>query len=840
MLAALAACTPRAPDPLGLPPVPLPARMVEVAAAPVAGPPPAAPPDRLLEARFEAGEAASWSVDGLMPQAKATGTVTVHDGHLVVAAGPLGPGGNPAGAMPSATFSVPARRGDVVRVRVRQRAVGLDYRGFPAEGAGLAVVERGGEERVHDRVARAYGTTPWQDASVEVRVGEGTTSLDVVLMAGPVLMGGAAWFDDLVVERLSREARTDASTHRVGGAAPDAGWFSASGELRPSLVARAPSRWAVGIPAEAARLTFGVARSRASQRDAELCWSAALAGGETLGRGCIGAGAADAWQDIAIDLPAGAGPRELHLSLDEEGGDAVGALGDPVVWPAAPAARPDLMLITVPGLRADDPMPALDALAGVGRRYTAATATSSFSYPALGSVLTGLLPYRHQAGASRRNLRRPRAWKQGLLEADPDRFTPLRGDARTVAERLGAAGYTTFGVASTPTVWPWRGLGRGLGRLVAVDRTPEAGEDPVTDAVAAWFTAIGPAGARPPTFVLAQVQDLVPPWRLDPARGPAPDGLPADETRGGTVLSSPDTLGRRHPEASLRLYADERARVDARVAALVAAVPAEAAVVVVGEYGTLLGEAELWGSGRAVAPAAVDVPLVVRAPGVPAGVEARPVSTAAVAPTLLQLAGLPPAEGLDATPLPPLGDAPALVFSEGVSTGAAELAVRAADARVRYAFPLGTDGPPDERLGIRGLPIGSDPEPRIEGVGDAARLDALVASLEDRIRRFEPGVHVTCEAGPAGRLEVAPDVAVTRAQVLVGGAAHALDIPGTHDRGRVGLVADTPLWLVLRVRDRPAEATLSLDGQPLRVGPLAPEPALAGDRCRMWLVAPPG
>lgn len=834
------ACQCASPEPLGLEPVALPARMIHVVSGPVSGPPEAPPATEVFRETFEPGAPPTWETNSLQPGAKATGTVTAVDGHLELKAGE-----GPLGAMPGAYFPVDVRPGDVLRVSVEQRAVGLDPRGFPAEGVGMAVVERGEEPREHDIVPREYGTSEWRTVELDVPISAGTTSADVVLLAGPVLVAGGGWFDDLVVERRSPESVADDAFDPVGGAAPGAVWVKAGGELRPSLAGRAPSSWALAVPGDAAELTFGVARSDASASSARLCWTVAVAAGGVLSEGCLEPNAPDAWTDVAVALPAQPGPRELHFSLSGSGGIAVGAFGDPVVQPAAPDTEaPDIVLVTVAGLRADDPVPALDALAEVGTRWTAATAASTWDLPGLSSILTGWWPHRHRAGAPHRDLRRPRAWKQSVRIADRDRYVPLADEARTLAEHLGGSGYTSFAVAGGRTVWPWRGVLRGFGQVEIVDRTPEDGDDPVGDAVTAWFEALGPRETRPPTFVLAEVQDLVLPWRLDPANGPAPTDLPGDATEGGTKLTNLTRYARKYPDSTRRLHADERGRAAARIQAVIDAAPPDAAVVVVGEHGTALGEGEMWGQGLAALPAVLDVPLVVRGPGVEAGrtVDA-PVSTAAVAPTVLQLAGLPVPGDLDAGTL--LGASSRSVFSEGVIGGAAELAVRAAGGRARFALPQGTDGPPDERLGMRGLPIDLPKDPRIEvdaPDADAPDALALLASLGDRIRRWEPGLHVSCDPGPAGALTVSLGGAATRVQALAGGSAHDVSLVGSRDRIEVALVADTPLWMLARFREVRSVPRFAVDGVDVPAAPLPALPSEAvpvGERCRAWLVPPP-
>ena len=67
--------------------------------------------------------------------------------------------------------------------------------------------------------------------------------------------------------------------------------------------------------------------------------------------------------------------------------------------PAAPAGKPNILLVTIDTLRADrigrGLTPAIDALAARGVRYTSARATAPLTLPSHASILTGTLPPEH-------------------------------------------------------------------------------------------------------------------------------------------------------------------------------------------------------------------------------------------------------------------------------------------------------------------------------------------------------------------------------------------------------------------------------------------------------------
>ncbi len=98
----------------------------------------------------------------------------------------------------------------------------------------------------------------------------------------------------------------------------------------------------------------------------------------------------------------------------------------------------------------------------------------------------------------------------------------------------------------------------------------------------------------------------------------------------------------------------------------------EGMLVVTSDHGEGFGEHGTMHHGRRLYDELVHVPLYVRAPGFPPGRRvAAPCSLLDLAPTLLELVGLPPSDGLDGTSLVPLlgGGAGRPVPSEELRTG---------------------------------------------------------------------------------------------------------------------------------------------------------------------------
>jgi arylsulfatase A-like enzyme len=117
-----------------------------------------------------------------------------------------------------------------------------------------------------------------------------------------------------------------------------------------------------------------------------------------------------------------------------------------------PTVRPELLLVTVDCLRADrvhcygcprPQTPRLDGLAARGVRFERALAVTTWTWPSLASIMTGLHPGVHGAVVEK---------------------APLPKQVSTLAEQLSAAGYRTAAFICTPYSAPALGLGRGFDR----------------------------------------------------------------------------------------------------------------------------------------------------------------------------------------------------------------------------------------------------------------------------------------------------------------------------------------------------------------------------------------
>jgi choline-sulfatase len=325
---------------------------------------------------------------------------------------------------------------------------------------------------------------------------------------------------------------------------------------------------------------------------------AACAGRDTLARPVV----------AMPSPPSSSRPRALALGLLAL---ALAALA----WRFwATSARPvlgrvNVVLATIDTMRADRVGPALtpaiEALARRGVRFTNARSSAPLTLPAHASIMTGLLP---PADGVR-------------LNGGP----PLRDGTPTLARVLRSAGYHTAAFVGAYVLDSRFGLDPGF--EVYDDEIPkpesatgsleaERRGDVVAARAIAWVRSLPDDGR--PFFLWMHLYDPHAPY-TPPA----------------------EWLARAHGEA----YDGEVAFADAQLRALVAALPAtgrrkRTLVVVVGDHGESLGEHGEDTHGMLLYEAALRVPLVFSAPGLPAATRDEPASLVDVFPTVAGLLGL--------------------------------------------------------------------------------------------------------------------------------------------------------------------------------------------------------
>ena len=285
-----------------------------------------------------------------------------------------------------------------------------------------------------------------------------------------------------------------------------------------------------------------------------------------------------------------------------------GAAGPALSSGTPPRAAPNLVLLTLDTTRADRlgcyghrgaRTPVLDRLAARGVRYAHAWAPTPLTLPSHATLLTGLLPPEH-----------------GLRD---NGTAVLPATLPTVATVLAGRGYATGAFVSSRVLDARFGLGRGFAVYddrMAAERVgeygyPERSAAAVTNAALAWLAGL--AGARP-FFLWVHYYDPHAPYE------PLPE------------------FAHLHP------YDAELAAVDREIGRLLAALPGGDRghlVAAVGDHGESLGEHGERGHGLFLYRGALEVPLIVAAPGATrASAVARLVATQDLAGHLLDLLGV--------------------------------------------------------------------------------------------------------------------------------------------------------------------------------------------------------
>ena len=345
-----------------------------------------------------------------------------------------------------------------------------------------------------------------------------------------------------------------------------------------------------------------------------------------IGRGLEGL----SWRPMRTPL---AGACALILSLcgcgEPGGGDGPRRAGG-----GAPRAGPSLVLVTLDTVRADylscyghpaATTPNLDRLAEEGTRFELALASSALTPVSHASLLTGRFNADH-----------------GVRVLAADTGVELRSGLPTLATELGAAGYRTIAVHSAIPFYPDFALTRGF--------------DVVEDFAPSGAAARAGSGARPRRLeaavdVVAREVEAAPGrffvW-LDlwdpPGHQPPPEEYVQDAPAGG---GSPEEV---RAARQRQLYAAKVRYMDALTGRLLDALRAAGAlettiVAVTTGHGQGL-EDHGWPLHRVLYQEQIRVPLIVRAPGLAqVGVVEDLVRTVDLAPTLLDLLGLPPTIG---------------------------------------------------------------------------------------------------------------------------------------------------------------------------------------------------
>lgn len=306
------------------------------------------------------------------------------------------------------------------------------------------------------------------------------------------------------------------------------------------------------------------------------------------------------------------------------------------------SARPNIVLIVVDTLRADHlgsyghtrpTSPAIDALAADAIRFERAYASAPWTKPSMASMLTGLHPPTHTVLQLERSL--------------PD-------SARTLAERLGEAGYATGAVISHHVIGSEFGFDQGFTHFIEDQgqghmhlSTPR-----VTEQANALLETLD-ADDRP-FFLLVHYFDPHFLYLRHPEYAFAGERPKRIRWKGGiSGLRRLDPPATPEEIAYLEAAYDEEIRfTDDGIGRFIASMRErgvfdDALIVFTADHGEEFYEHGWIGHTIAVTEELVRVPLIVRLPGGVAGgrVVADPVSLVGLPATLLELADVAVAQG---------------------------------------------------------------------------------------------------------------------------------------------------------------------------------------------------
>jgi arylsulfatase A-like enzyme len=487
---------------------------------------------------------------------------------------------------------------------------------------------------------------------------------------------------DVAVESIGligREGLYEGKDHGIGQE-------NLANQVRHVLYHRAPSRitWEASLP-PAARLDVGAGLLDAGE-GADLSILLEDRGKTfTLWRQRITDDSS--WHDVTVDLSRWAG-RHVGLAFDA----ATGRPGQVVLWsnpmvasrlPASGTAPPPNVLIyLVDTLRADrlraygganPTSPALDRLAAEGVMFQNCSASASWTRPSVASLLTSLAPPSH--GVTDHGLAIP----AGVV---------------TLAEQMRQAGYVTAAFITSTHAGSSANLQQGYDfmyespavtgdvRLIEQGRKKDFSRKKsslINKALLPWLERYG----ERPFFLYLHAMDphspYLPPEPYDRMfatgyDGPVNGGL--DEKTGFAAARTRQEL-----DHILSLYDAEIRYTDDRIGELLDALRARGVldrtlVVITSDHGEEFREHGGFEHGQSLYRELLDVPLVMRLPGVlPAGVRVqRRVSGLDVMPTVLDIAGIEPNADVQGSSLLGMGgqgSARGDAFSSGAGAGGA-------------------------------------------------------------------------------------------------------------------------------------------------------------------------
>jgi arylsulfatase A-like enzyme len=425
-----------------------------------------------------------------------------------------------------------------------------------------------------------------------------------------------------------------------------------------------------------------------------------------------------------------------------------------------PPARPwNLLVVLVDTLRADrlslygyerETSPALDRFARErGVVFRRAWANAGCTFPSASSILTG-------------------RWPQHFLARTKTYGMAIPPDTPSLAERLAARGYATAAVSSSIIV---RKTPSKINRQGGFDRGFASFDESCESAAASCVNARAferLAGLPEPFFLYLHYLEPHHPYRPPRHHEPSFVRRNAPGARRWAANGDPERVFRRlyDGDASIELDRTDLARLsdlydeeiryfDGRFAELVGELERRellerTVVVFLSDHGEELYDHEAWGHCRDLAyETLLATPLVLWVPGLPAGERTSLVSNLDLAPTLLDLLGVPVGPGeLDGRSLRSVlegGDAAA--GTEGLLFAVQGRSRSARDVRRQLLLDLGSGA-------LRSFAeAGPLARLREEARPDGAEVAPLRAALDGWIAAVEPGLDRAAAVEQAEALE---------------------------------------------------------------------------------------
>lgn len=770
------------------------------------------------------------------------------------------------------------------RVSVQVRTEDLGAPGRESEGATLALVERtrSGALLRHNTLSRLRGDTAWRTLSTTFHTNAGTEELELRLVPATGRTQGRVLFDGVAVDLLDPVAdlaRIPAWTeHARPTPHPNLRGVTHGPDFRPAIVHATPASWgfAVDVPDEGATLSLAWALGAGSDAEARVCFSVRWADRRVaaeLWQACLQGDEGRRWTDLSLPLDRD-GTLIFQATTEQPEHTAHALWGDVRVRVPEPAGpqRPNVAIVVLDTLRADHlgaygysarpTSPALDAFAAQAIRFTQARASSPWTAPSLGTVVTGRYPADHRAGT--RVLRELEVTKKsaGQHQKNTLNYTPMSLEHPTIGERFTDAGYETIGFQSNYFYSPLMGFARGFGRLIQYKGSSLAGARNGLDLARDWLAV---REEDTPFLLSAHFIDPHMPYRM---RRPWSDGFTPpdalqdvdhDPEKSALILREFTEGNRPQTDAIETLYdADIRWLDDALGGLLPLLIAQDALIIVLSDHGEAFNEHGQYSHGHGLYDELLRVPLMVRLPGgVGAGtVDERPVGLVDVLPTVLARAGLDVPEGLSGLDLlDPDATREGPLVLEAMYSGRDRSGLTDGRWKYIYTHPRGYLG--FNRAGVK--PSGSahnageelfdlavDPGERKNlAAQEPERVLALRAQVHDRLQRTWPGLHLRCE-GVGETLTVEIGETIGQISPFTVEPTDRIELAQTRDSVTLGLGEDTD-WLAFRLLQD--GATVSVTGAPVTAGGVAGTrwtlgtgelpsgpPLVAGPGCQVWEV----